>query len=83
MQRCGGLVVLDFYVTLQQGHHNVRPGFEQMDRRHETLTNPQLAAQGIAALAFAAGFGDLSYFNRTFKRAYAVTPSDLRAFSQT
>jgi AraC-like DNA-binding protein len=27
------------------------------------------------------GFGDLSYFNRTFRRRYAATPSDIRQSS--
>jgi len=25
-----------------------------------------------------AGFGDLSYFNRTFRHRYGITPSDAR-----
>jgi AraC-like DNA-binding protein len=32
----------------------------------------------ITAIAFDAGFGDLSYFNRTFRRRYGATPSDIR-----
>ena len=33
----------------------------------------------ISAVAFDAGFGDLSYFNRTFRRRYDAAPSDVRA----
>jgi AraC-like DNA-binding protein len=33
----------------------------------------------ISVIACDAGFGDLSYFNRTFRRAYGVSPSDIRA----
>jgi AraC-like DNA-binding protein len=32
----------------------------------------------IAAIAYAAGFGDLSYFNRTFRRDYGMTPREAR-----
>ena len=33
----------------------------------------------ISAIAFEAGFGDLSTFNRQFRRHFGVTPSDVRA----
>jgi AraC-like DNA-binding protein len=29
-------------------------------------------------VAFDVGFGDLSYFNRTFRRRYAATPMEIR-----
>jgi AraC-like DNA-binding protein len=32
----------------------------------------------IADIAAEAGFTDLSYFNRAFRRRYGETPSDLR-----
>jgi AraC-like DNA-binding protein len=32
-----------------------------------------------SAVALAAGFGDLSHFNRSFRRRYGATPSDVRA----
>ncbi|GLR87347.1 AraC family transcriptional regulator [Bradyrhizobium iriomotense] len=32
----------------------------------------------ISTIAFDCGFSDLSYFNRTFKRFYNATPSDIR-----
>ena len=32
----------------------------------------------ISDIAFSAGFGDLSYFNRVFRRRFGATPSDLQ-----
>jgi AraC-like DNA-binding protein len=32
----------------------------------------------IGAIAYAAGFGDLSYFNRTYRRRFGMTPSEWR-----
>jgi AraC-like DNA-binding protein len=43
------------------------------------LTDRRWADRGIAWIAFESGFGDLSYFNRTFKRCYGARPSDVRA----
>ena len=42
------------------------------------LTDRRWADQNIAWIAFEAGFGDLSYFNRTFKRFYGSPPSEIR-----
>jgi AraC-like DNA-binding protein len=42
------------------------------------LLSPLFDHQPIGALALEAGFGDLSYFNRAFRRAYGETPSDVR-----
>jgi AraC-like DNA-binding protein len=36
----------------------------------------------ISAIAFEAGFSNLSYFNRTFRRRYGATPSDVREAAQ-
>ena len=53
-----------------------------LDRRLEAarcmLTSPRYAAASITSIALDAGFGDLSYFNRRFKRRYLMTPTDLR-----
>jgi AraC-like DNA-binding protein len=46
------------------------------------MTDPRYADHRVSAIAFAAGFGDLSYFNRTFRRRFGATPSDLRAQAQ-
>lgn len=47
-------------------------------RARRLLTDRRWADRGIASIAFEAGFGDLSYFNRTFKRCYGATPSEVR-----
>jgi AraC-like DNA-binding protein len=36
------------------------------------------AVRSISAIAFEAGFGDLSYFNRSFRRRFGVPPSQFR-----
>lgn len=51
---------------------------ERLDRAHRLLLHPGSASRTIAATAYACGFGDLSYFNRTFRRRFGMTPSDLR-----
>jgi AraC-like DNA-binding protein len=44
--------------------------------RRVLLADP---ARPIGVVAFAAGFNDLSYFNRTFRRRLGGTPTDTRA----
>ncbi|MGH9905346.1 MAG: helix-turn-helix transcriptional regulator [Pyrinomonadaceae bacterium] len=51
---------------------------QRLMRAHHMLSDPRFAGLGISAIAFAAGFGDLSYFNRTFRRRFGATPSELR-----
>ena len=43
------------------------------------LTDWRFAGWTITTIAFEAGFGDLSYFNRAFRRLYAASPSEVRA----
>ena len=54
-----------------------------LDRRlsaaHRLLTNRRLADRSIASVAYDCGFGDLSYFNRTFRRRYNATPTEVRS----
>lgn len=47
-------------------------------RAHRLLADPLRFNQTIASIAFEVGFGDLSYFNRTFKRFWRATPSEIR-----
>jgi AraC-like DNA-binding protein len=51
---------------------------QRLARAHRLLTDPRCAGHPISAIAYQAGFGDLSYFNRSFRRCYGVTPSDIR-----
>jgi AraC-like DNA-binding protein len=50
----------------------------RLERAHKVLTDPRFDHLTISAIAFETGFGDLSYFNRVFRRQYGVTPSDVR-----
>lgn len=50
----------------------------RLTRAHRMLIDPRYADRSISAIAYEAGFGDLSYFNRTFRRRYGATPSDVR-----
>jgi AraC-like DNA-binding protein len=47
-------------------------------RAHRMLTDPRRAGEKISAIALDAGFGDISYFNRAFRRRYGETPSAVR-----
>jgi AraC-like DNA-binding protein len=51
-------------------------------RAHRLLSNPLLAERTISSVAYEAGFGDLSHFNRVFRRRYGETPTDVRARSR-
>jgi AraC-like DNA-binding protein len=50
----------------------------RLERVRRLLDDPGSDARSISALAFSAGFGDLSYFNRTFRRRFGATPSEIR-----
>lgn len=51
---------------------------QRLSRAHRMLTEPRLAQSAVGAIAYDAGFGDLSYFNRSFKRRYGATPRAVR-----
>jgi AraC-like DNA-binding protein len=50
---------------------------------HRLLLRPLSAHEGIGAIAYASGFGDLSHFNHAFRRRYGATPTDLRRKART
>jgi AraC-like DNA-binding protein len=62
-----GLSVSEFILT------------QRLIQAHRTLSDPRLAKRPVSAIAYDVGFHDLSYFNRTFRRRYGATPSDVRA----
>lgn len=50
----------------------------RLARALQMLGEPRSAGRTIAAIALDSGFGDVSYFNRTFRRTYGATPSEIR-----
>ncbi len=51
---------------------------QRLSRAHRILSDPHLSDRNISSVAFDVGFGDLSYFNRAFRRRYAATPTEIR-----
>ncbi|MBV8840098.1 MAG: AraC family transcriptional regulator [Alphaproteobacteria bacterium] len=56
---------------------------QRLARVHRLLTDSRQSNRSIASLAFSVGFGDVSYFNKTFRRRYGATPSEVRAGTVT
>jgi AraC-like DNA-binding protein len=53
----------------------------RLERAFAMLTDPALSCRRIIDIALAAGFGDISHFNRLFRRRFGETPSSARAGS--
>jgi AraC-like DNA-binding protein len=51
---------------------------QRLVRAHRMLSDPRFADRTISSVAYGVGFGDLSYFNRAFRRQYAGTPTEIR-----
>jgi AraC-like DNA-binding protein len=51
----------------------------RLDLALRLLSDPDLRDTTVSAIAYDAGFHDLSNFNRVFRRRYGVTPSEIRA----
>jgi AraC-like DNA-binding protein len=51
---------------------------QRLGRARRMLADPRCGDETISAIAFACGFGDLSYFNRVFRRHYGATPTAVR-----
>lgn len=52
---------------------------QRLLRAQRLLMDPQLADCTLTAIATEVGFGDLSYFNRAFRRRFGGSPADIRA----
>jgi len=52
---------------------------QRLARAYRMLSDPRFLNLTITWIAFDVGFGNLSYFNRLFRRRYGATPSDVRA----
>jgi AraC-like DNA-binding protein len=52
---------------------------QRLARAHGLLGDPRRRDEKISAVALDCGFGDVSYFNRMFRRHYGAAPSDVRA----
>ncbi len=51
---------------------------ERVVKAHRMLIDRRYAHLNIAQIANESGFGDISYFNRAFRRHFGATPSDFR-----
>lgn len=49
---------------------------------YRTLTDLRFIDRSISTIAHESGFNDLSYFNRTFRRVYGSSPSEVRGDRQ-
>lgn len=55
---------------------------QRLLRAWRMLTAPRYAPLTISTIAYDVGFGDLSYFNRVFRRRFGASPSEIRAREQ-
>lgn len=55
----------------------------RLDWVYEQLLNPVNNRSSISTLAYKAGFNNLAWFNRAFKRKFGITPSEVVGFERT
>ncbi len=55
---------------------------QRLQTAHRMLRDARLNHLTIAAIAYRGGFGDLSHFNRNFKRRFGETPSEIRRLAR-
>ncbi len=54
---------------------------QRLTRAYRMLWDSQFSARPVSVVAYDVGFGDLSYFNRCFRRQYGLTPTDIKEAS--
>ena len=71
------------YIQMLFGSENTTLSVFLIEKRLESadglLGNPGSSGRSISSIAFECGFGDLSYFNRAFRKRFGMTPSERRA----
>lgn len=50
----------------------------RLQRARQWLAAPERGHMSISEIAYDVGFGDLSYFNRSFRKRFGMTPGDVR-----
>jgi AraC-like DNA-binding protein len=50
----------------------------RLERAYDALTDERARGRNISDIAFDCGFSDVSHFNRTFRRRFNASPSDIR-----
>ncbi|HEY1711232.1 MAG TPA: AraC family transcriptional regulator [Rhizomicrobium sp.] len=53
---------------------------ERLSLVYMALVDPEKAKRSIGEIVFDCGFGDVSHFNRAFRRRYGVSPLEVRRF---
>jgi AraC-like DNA-binding protein len=51
---------------------------QRLAQAHRRLCEPDAIHAAISTIAYDTGVGDLSYFNRRFRRLYGLTPREVR-----
>jgi AraC-like DNA-binding protein len=51
---------------------------ERLARTYRMLQDPRFSHMSISTIAYECGFGDITAFNRAFRRQYDASPSDVR-----
>ena len=54
-------------------------GLQRLALAHRLLVDTGNDRRKISDVALAAGFGNVSYFNRAFRRLFGATPSEIRS----
>jgi AraC-like DNA-binding protein len=52
---------------------------QRLERARTMLASPRCDHKQVSEIAFEVGFGDLSYFDRTFRRRFGLSPRDVRS----